>query len=321
MSERVKGRGGGRGPVIFLGTSEFAVPSLETLVEEGENVGLVVTQPDRPRGRGRRVEPPPVRRAAERLDLAVFQPERLNAPEAVARLRVLTPEFLVVVAYGQLLKAELLGLPSRGTVNLHPSLLPRHRGPSPVAWTILAGDARAGVTTMFLDEGMDTGPILMQESLPLGAELTRGDLEVVLAERGARLLLETLRNVRDGTVSPIPQDPSRSTLSELLTREMRVLDWSRPSAEVRRQVHALSPVPGCLARFSGRLVKVFRVREVDGRGEPGRVLRLSDGGPVVACGRGAVLLAELQPEGKRPMSGAAFCRGGGLEAGIRAEGV
>jgi methionyl-tRNA formyltransferase len=307
------------GPLIFLGTSAFAVPSLEALAAAGEDVRLVVTQPDRPRGRGQRTEPPPVKAAAERLGLPLFQPTRVNDPDAVAELARLAPEVLVVVAYGQLLRPPLLALPRRGAVNLHPSLLPRHRGPSPVAWTILSGDAEAGNSTMLLDEGMDTGPVLLQESVPLGPEATRGELEDVLARRGGELLLRTLRGLRDGTVQPVPQEEARATASRLLTRELRVLSWDRPADEVLRVVHALSPQPGALAAVGGRLVKVLRVREVAASGPPGRVLELGREGPVVACGRGALLWLEVQPEGKRAMGGADFARGGGVAVGQHLE--
>lgn len=303
------------GPVVFLGTPEFAVPSLEALVRAGEAVALVVTPPDRPRGRSRRPEPPPVKRAAEALGLPVFQPERVSDPDAVAELRRCSPEFLVVVAYGQILRRPLLDLPSRGVVNLHPSLLPRHRGPSPVAWSILCGDDRAGVSTMLLDEGLDTGPVLLQRSAHLSEEATRGELEVELAATGARLLLETLGAVRRGEVVPVAQDPSRVTMSQLLTRPMRVVDWELGADEVRRRVHALSPSPAVAARLRGRLVKLLRVRSVAGSGPAGRVLPFAGEFPVVACGRGAVALLEVQPEGKRPMSGADFARGGGAAPG------
>lgn len=303
------------GPVIFLGTPEFAVPSLEALVGAGEAVALVVTPPDRPRGRSRRPEPPPVKRAAQALGLPVFQPERVSDPEAVAELRRLAPEFLAVVAYGQLLSRPLLDLASRGVVNLHPSLLPRHRGPSPVAWSIWCGDERAGVSTMFLDEGLDTGPVLRQRAMDLAPETTRGELEADLAGAGAELLVETLRAVRRGEGRAAPQDPSRATMSRLLTRAMRVVDWSLPAEEVRRRVHALSPSPGAAARLRGKVLKVLRVRPVAGSGPPGHALPFAGEFPVVACGEGAAVLLEVQPEGKRPMSGADFARGGGIAPG------
>ncbi len=302
-------------PIVFLGTAAFAVPSLQALAASGEAIALVVTQPDRPRGRGQRLEPSPVKVAAERLGLPVFQPGSVNAQDALDRLGRLAPEFLVVVAYGQLLKRPLLEVPSRGAVNLHPSLLPSHRGPSPVAWALLSGDAQTGNSTMLLDEGMDSGPVLLQESLPLDPEATRGEVEAELSRRGGGLLVRTLRGLREGTILPAAQDETRATVSRLLTREMRALPWAGPAEQVRRVVHALSPHPAAAVRVGGRLVKVLRVREVAASGPPGRVLSLGEDGPVIGCGQGAVVWLEVQPEGKRPMGGADFARGGGIAAG------
>lgn len=308
-----------RGPVVFLGTAAFAVPSLAALAAAGESPALVVTQPERPRGRGRRMVPTPVQAEAERLGLPVFQPERLSEPDAVARLAGLEPEFLVVVAYGQLLRRAVLEIPRRGAVNLHPSLLPRHRGPSPVAWTLLQGDTEGGNTTMFLDAGMDTGPVLLQEPVPVPPDRTRGELEAAWAVSGAALLVRTLAGVRQGTIEPRPQDGTRATRSELLTRELRLLPWELPAAAVRGRVHALSPTPGSVCRAGGRLLKVLRAAVADGDGAPGTVLAHDPAGPRVACGGGAVVLTEVQPEGRRAMTGAAFLRGGGAPVGSRLE--
>lgn len=303
------------GGIVFLGTSDFAVESLKALDESGERIALVVTQPDRPAGRGRILSAPPVKRTALALGLAVAQPENVNADETVARLRELAPEFLVVVAYGQILRRALLDVPARGAVNLHASLLPRHRGPSPVAWTILSGDLLAGNTSMLMEEGLDSGPILLQDSEPISPADTRGDLERRLSVQGARLLAETLARLRKGGVAIQPQESERATWSRLLTADMRPIDWSRPSAEIRRQIHALSPVPSAWGRVKGRAVKVLRVREAEAAGIPGTVLACEEDGPLVACGQGAVVLTEVQPDGKRAMTGADFLRGGGVRAG------
>jgi len=300
---------------VFLGTSAFAVPSLEALAEGGERILSVVTQPDRPKGRGRHPEPSPVKSAAERLGLDLLQPETINDAEALTALQRLAPDLLVVVAYGQILRRAVLDLPRLGAVNLHASLLPRHRGPSPIVWAILEGDGEVGNTTMLMEEGLDSGPILLQEVLPLPAEATRGDLEAVLSSRGARLLRATVEGLRQHRVAPQPQDASLATWSRLITREMRPIEWDRPAAEIRRRIHALSPTPAALARVEGRLLKILRVVEVPADGPPGRVLAVGRDGPVVGCGHGALVLREVQPEGKRPMSGADFCRGGGLRPG------
>ncbi len=300
---------------MFLGTSAFAVPSLEALVAAGERVARVVTQPDRPRGRGRRSEPSPVKAAAERLDIPLLQPESVNAPEVLEELAAAEPEFLAVVAFGQLLGPKLLSLPRRGAVNVHPSLLPRHRGPAPIAWTLLCGDERAGVTTMLLDEGMDSGPILLQEAGPVDPMRTRGELEEEFSRAGARLLARTLREVREGSLKPVPQDAAAATVSRRITRDLRAIPWHRTAAEVRRLIHALSPQPGAATRLRGRLIKVLRAREVDADGPPGTWLGCGPEGPVVACAAGAVEWLEVQPEGKRAMTGAEFGRGSGATVG------
>lgn len=307
------------GGIVFLGTSHFAVPSLRWLAARGETISLVLTQPDRPRGRSRRPEPSPVKVVAETLALPVLQPESVNSADIVEAVRSIAPEFIAVVAYGQILRRPILEIPSRGPVNLHASLLPRHRGPSPIAWTILEGDPEAGNTTMLMEEGLDSGPLLFQEALPLSRDSVRGDLEEILSERGAELLLETLAALRQGRVAPRPQDESRASWSHLLTREMRAVDWRRPAEQVRRRIHALSPTPGAVVRLEGKLLKILRVAEVAARGPWGRVLGAEPQGPVVGCGDGALLLREVQPEGRRPMSGADFVRGGGIRIGAALE--
>jgi methionyl-tRNA formyltransferase len=304
-----------RGSLIVLGTSEFAVPSIEALVAAEERVALVVAQPDRPRGRGRHSEPPPAKDAALGFGLPVYQPEDINGPEAVAKLRALSPEFLVVVAYGQILKRAVLEIAAHGAINLHPSLLPRHRGPSPIAWAILSGDREAGSSTMILDEGMDSGPVIRQESFPLSCDATRGDLEAILSRSGGRLVVQSLQDLRQGVVRPRPQDPSGATLSRLLRPEMGQIDWTHPAEEIRRLVHALSPRPAAAVAIRGRRIKVLRVQALPRGGDPGRVIEVAQAGPVVGCGSGALVLLEVLPEGKRAMSGADFARGGGVLAG------
>ncbi len=306
---------GAPGPVVFLGTAPFALPTLRALVGAGERVALVVTQPDRPRGRGRSLQAPPVKELALHLGLPVIQPEGVNHPDAVKRVASLRPEFLVVVAYGQMLGKELLGVPSRGAVNLHPSLLPRHRGPSPVAWAILEGDDRAGVSTMLVDERMDAGPVLLQRDIPLLPSATRGEVEDHLARIGADLVVKTLQGLRAGTVRPVPQDEAAATYSRRIDREMRRIPWDAPARAVRRRIHALSPRPGALGELRGSLVKILRAAEVPESGTPGVVLRIAPEGPVVGCGRDAVVLLEVQPEGKRPMGGDAWARGGAIRPG------
>lgn len=303
-------------PIVFFGTSEFAVPCLDELARAGETLALVVAQPDRPQGRGRRLESPPVIKRAMRLGLKTAQPEKASSPEFVEKLKALKPEFIVVAAYGQLLKSSVLNASKYGAVNLHPSRLPLCRGPSPIAWTILSEDDFSCNSVMKLDEGMDTGPIYVQETYALSPDATRGELEAFLAEKGAVLLASTLEAIRQGA-NPIPQDHSKATYSSMLTKEMREISWDESAEEIRRKIHALSPKPGAAVRVGGRLLKLLRAKESSKEGRPtGTVIGLSDEGmPLIGCGQGSVALVEVQPEGKKIMGGDAFVRGGGLSAG------
>ena len=304
-----------RGALVFLGAGEFAVPVLRALHDAGEAVALVVTQPDRPKGRGRKTEPTAVHRAAAILGLPVFAPERVNEDAAVARIRALSPEFLVVVDYGQILREPLLAAAAHGAVNVHPSLLPRHRGPSPVVWTILSGDKAAGVSTMLMDEGMDSGPILLQERIDVASGETAGELSDRLAPLGAELLVRTLSGLRCGTVAPKPQEAVKATYSKLLDRKMQVIPWSQSAPEVAGRINALSPRPGARAWFGGRMVKCLRAAVEEGEGEAGIVLEAGREGLLVACGVGAVRIGEVHPEGRNPMKAAEFVRGGAVAAG------
>jgi methionyl-tRNA formyltransferase len=306
-----------RGNLIFLGAGGFAVPALQALRDAGESVALVITQPDRPKGRGRKTEPTAVKRASAALGLPVFDPERVNDDSAVARIRSLAPEFLVVVDYGQILKGPLLGAAVHGAVNVHPSLLPRHRGPSPVAWALLCGDKATGVSTMLLDEGMDSGPVLLQERTETAPGETAGELSERLAVLGARLLVRTLSELRCGAVSPKPQEASKATWSRLIDRELQNLSWDLGAPEVAGRINALSPRPGARAWFGGRLVKCLRAVADEGAGEPGTVLEAGREGILVACAAGAVRISEVHPEGRNAMSAAEFVRGGGIAAGER----
>jgi methionyl-tRNA formyltransferase len=288
------------------------------LVEAGERVVAVVTQPDRPKGRGQKLTPTPVGAAAKRLGLAILHPERVNAPESVALLHALLPQFVVCVDYGQILRPELLAVGQLGAINVHPSLLPLHRGPSPVAGAILSGDTETGVTTMVMDEGMDSGPLLLQERIPLDPGMTtRGELSEALSKQGAALLVETLARLRAGTLTPTPQDASRATFTTMLDGVVQRIDWQRDATHLVHLVHALSPAPGARTWHKQKLLKVLRASVAEGQGEPGTVLATSAKGFTVATGQGAVLVREVLPEGKKAMDAGAFARGGGIHVGDR----
>jgi len=305
--------------VVFLGSGRFAVPSLEALVDSEHELVAVVTQPDREKGRGRKLASPPVKLAAVARGLSVLQPERIRAPEAVTLLGELAADLHVVVAYGQILPKSVLALPTHGTLNLHASLLPLYRGAAPIAWAIVNGEAETGVTTMLLDEGMDTGPALLQRRTPIGPEETAGALEERLAVMGAPLLLETVDGLARGTVVPSPQDPTRASYAPLLKKEAGRVRWTEPAAAIERKIRGFQPWPGAFASIGGRALKLLQARPEQGAaGQPGSVLGVDAAGVVVACGEASCLrLLEVQPESRGKMAAAAFASGARIIPGQR----
>ena len=298
--------------VVFMGTPDFAVPTLEALLNRGHDLVGVLTQPDRPAGRGRRLRPSPVKAFAERHELPVLQPASLRRDEeACARIAEMRPDVIVVAAYGLFLPSIVLGTPRYGCLNIHPSLLPRHRGPSPVISTILNGDETGGVTIMLLDEGMDTGPVLAQKSTPVGSDETADTLTHRLFGLGAELLVDTLDKwVRD-EITPSVQDDEQATTSRLLKREDGRLDWTGPADSIERRVRAFTPWPGAFTSWNGRTLKIVRGRLADmtGDSEPGTVSAPSGDRVVVATGSGALELLEVQLEGRARSKAADFVRG------------
>lgn len=296
--------------VAFFGTPAPAVPALEALVEDPRvTVPLVVTNPDRPRGRGHRLAAPAVKVAARDAGIEVAQPAR--AAEVGARLDALALDACAVVAYGQLLPAALLAVPTRGFVNLHFSLLPAWRGAAPVPAAILHGDRETGVTCFVLDAGMDTGPVLTTRTTRIGPDETAGELTGRLAELGAPLLVDAIVGLVNDELQPRPQDDAGASYAPLISPDDARIDWRWPAEHVQRAVRAYNPVPGAHTRFRDGRLKVHRARVVPGTGEAGTVIAVDDrsGAPVVACGAEAVRLDEVQPAGKRRMAGAAFTRG------------
>ncbi len=303
--------------VVFFGTPEFAVPSLEALLGEGFDVVAAVTQPDKPQGRSRSTAvPPPVKVAAAAEDVPVLQPERPSDPAFVERLRALAPDVGVVVAYGHILKPDLLALPRHGMINLHPSLLPELRGAAPVEWAILNGLKQTGVTIMQMDEGLDSGPILLQIRHDIDLEVTGGELSEHLSEMGAQALVEALALFGTNGLEPHPQDHARATYAPKLTRETAHIRWADPAEQIARLIRALDPRPGAWTELDGREVKLFGARVVEGQGAPGEV-GTTDDGLRITTGRGAVAVDEVQPAGKARMAAAEWVRGRGAQAGQR----
>ncbi|MGH2522067.1 MAG: methionyl-tRNA formyltransferase [Anaerolineales bacterium] len=291
-----------------MGTPAFAVPSLRALVQAHTVVG-VVTQPDRPAGRGQQVAESPVKQFARQAGLPVIQPQKLREPEAMAQLTARAPDLIVVAAFGQILKPEVLNLPPHGCLNVHASLLPRHRGAAPIAAAILASDAETGVTIMKMDVGLDTGPTLASRAELIRPDDTALTLSERLSELGAALLVEVLPAYLAGSLIPQPQNDSLATYAPQLKKEDGHLDFTRPAAELARRVRAFTPWPGAFALWEGQPVKILRAAAVDGlTGQPGTVVQ-QEGGVAVACGEGGLALLEVHPPGKRPMPAADFARG------------
>jgi methionyl-tRNA formyltransferase len=305
--------------LLFLGSGRFAVPSLEALADAGHELLAVVTQPDKEQGRGRELAAPPVKPVALARGLPVLQPRRVREPEAIALLRGLGAELHVVVAYGQILPKAALEIPGRGSVNVHASLLPRYRGAAPIQWAIANGEAETGVTTMLLDEGMDTGPTLLSRREPIQRDDTTATLEPRLARLGSRLLLETIDALAAGTLVPTPQDAARATSAPLLKKEDGVVRWSDEAPAIERKVRAFQPWPGATARLQGRSLRILASRvEAGPAAEPGTLLDVGADGLLVACGAASALrLLQLQPESRRPMPAAAFAAGARIRPGLR----
>ena len=304
--------------VIFFGTPEFAVPSLEALLGEGFDVVAAVTQPDKPQGRSRSTAvAPPVKLAAEAEGVAVLQPERLAEPAFLERIRALAPDVGVVVAYGHILAPALLAIPRRGMINVHPSLLPELRGAAPIEWAIINGLEKTGVTIMQMDAGMDTGPILHQIPHHIDGDVTAGELAEHLSEMGALALVEVLTLLgQDGGLKPRPQDDARATYAPKLTRETARIHWDQPAERIARLIRGLDPKPGAWTELDGREVKLFGARVVEGDGAPGEI-RTTDDGLRITTGRGAVVVEEVQPAGKSRMPSAEWIRGRGAREGQR----
>ena len=300
--------------IVFMGTPDFAVPCLERLLADGHQVAGVFTQPDKPKGRGHHLQPPPVKELALARGLPVYQPATLRDGQALETLRALAPQLAVVVAYGKILPPALLAVPPLGCINVHGSLLPRWRGAAPIQWSVLSGDQQAGVTTMYLAEGMDTGDMILRRSTPVGPQETSGQLYERLAELGAQLLGETVELIAQGKAPRTPQQEEEATYAPMLTKELAAIDFMKPAAQVHNLVRGMNPWPVAHTLLEGQPLKVYAARLSEGSGAPGQVLE-SRGRLVVACGQGAVELLELQAQGKKRMAAADYLRGHPLAPG------
>lgn len=302
--------------IVFMGTPDFAVPSLQALIDAGHDVCAVYTQPDKPQGRKQILTAPPVKTLALEHDIPVFQPNTLKNEDEQARLRELAPEVIIVVAYGKLLPKAVLDIPPHGCINVHGSLLPRWRGAAPIQWAVIAGDEMAGVTTMQMAEGLDTGDMLLTYETKVGEKETAGELFDRLAQSGAELLTQTL--VKLDEITPRPQDDAQSCYAHMLDKQMAVIDWSKSAHEIDCLIRGLNPWPIALTMLSGERLKVFAAEKAAGNGEPGTVLEADPKkGLTVACGEGALKLIEIQLVGGKRMKATDFLRGHVIEVGTK----
>ncbi|MBW2560205.1 MAG: methionyl-tRNA formyltransferase [Deltaproteobacteria bacterium] len=302
--------------ILFMGTPVFAVPSLKALAEAGYNIIGAVTQPDRPKGRGRRPVPPPVKTCALEMGLEVCQPDRVRDGDFLETFRELSPDMVVLAAFGQILPREIIDLPRLGCLNVHPSLLPRYRGAAPINWSIINGDRETGVTIMLMDEGVDSGDILLQEEVAIDPDDTFDDLHETLSTMGAELLVRAIRGALDGTIVRTPQDPALVTLAPRLEREVGHIDWNDDPGKIVNLIRGLSSRPGAYSFFGDKKLKIFYAvageEKSSGEKEPGTPGRLMEAGLQIATRDGHVYLKDVQLEGKKRMLIEDFLRGNRL---------
>jgi len=306
--------------ILFCGTPQFAVPTLKHLLAQPSfELSAVITQPDRPRGRGHQISSSPVKEVALAANIPVHQPEKIRAPEVPELLQSYSPDFIVIIAYGQIIPARLLPIPKYGWINLHASLLPKYRGAAPINWAIVNGETRTGLTTMRIDAGMDTGDILLQRELEIGAMDTAPELAARLSEAGAPLMAETLRGLAAGKITPRPQDHSQATLAPLLKRDDGRIDWNRTATEIYNRMRGFTPWPGTYSIFRGHLCHLWAEPVSNKKSDaPAGTLLLGDNDLLVVCGRTTVLrLSAVKLEGRKRVSALEFANGARLKSGER----
>ena len=304
---------------VFMGTPAFAVPTLDVLLQAGLHLVGVYTQPDRPKGRGQALAAPPVKEMALRHHIPVFQPQKLRAPEVVEELRSLAPDLIVVVAFGQILPKSVLEIPRYGCINVHASLLPKYRGAAPINQAIIDGEEETGITTMLMDVGLDTGPMLLKRALRIGPDETAGELHDRLCVLGGETMAATLQLLLRGELQPQVQDDRQTCYAGMLKKDDGRIDWSQSAQQIHNRIRGLSPWPGTYTSLHGELLKLFLTRVEEGEGEPGSILPPAADAVRIACGRGVLAVRELQLPGKKRLAAADFLRGCPLPAGSRLE--
>ncbi len=303
--------------IVFMGTPEIAVPSLERLISDGHDVCAVVTQPDRPKGRGKKLAFSPVKEAAMRHELEILQPEKASQPDFLDRLRELNPDLIVVIAFGQILRKEVLDLPKYGCVNVHVSLLPKYRGAAPINWAIINGEEKTGVTTMFMDEGLDTGDIIKTREFSLDDEINAGQLHDIMMEEGADVLSQTVKAIEDGTAERIRQNDDESTYAPMMDRNLGHIDFKKSAVSIHNLVRGTVPWPGAWCESPYGKMKIWKTRIGQGHTdrEPGTIVSVGKQGIEVACGMGMLLIEEIQMPNKKRMHVSEYIKGNNIEIG------
>lgn len=302
--------------VVFMGTPEFSVGTLKAIIETGHEAAAVVTQPDKPKGRGKTVQFPPVKEEALKHGIPVYQPKKVRDSEFIAELKKINPDVIVVVAFGQILPEEILALPKYGCINVHASLLPKYRGAAPIQWAVIDGETETGVTTMRMDKGLDTGDMILKTRVPIASGETGETLHDKLAAAGAALLVQTLEALEDGTAVFEKQDDSRSCYAKMLTKELGKIDWTKDAASIERLVRGLNPWPSAYTACRGKTLKIWSadISDVDSDCAPGRISLVTKDSVLIQTGKGQLALREVQLEGKKRMKIEDFLRGNPLEA-------
>jgi len=301
--------------IIFMGTPEFAVPSLEALINSEHEISLVICQPDRPKGRGKKVSYPPVKELALRYSIPVEQPNNIKDDNFHDLISGLSPDMICVVAYGKIIPWNILDVPKYGCVNVHASLLPKYRGAAPINWAIIKGEKITGITTMLMDEGMDTGDILLKAETGISKNITSVELANVLSVQGADLLLRTISKIEEGSIKPQKQDNRKASYAPLLKKEHGIINWAENSEDIRNLVRGIQPWPGAYTKLNNKILKIYTVKISTGTGDPGEVLRSDSGILRIATGNGSVDITKLQLEGSKRMSVGDFLRGRDIEPG------
>lgn len=304
--------------VVFMGTPDFAVPTLEKIRDAGHEVVLVVTQEDKQRGRGKKLQHTPVKEKALELGIEVYQPSKVNSEESVDRIRESSPDVIVVVAYGQILSEEILYMPKHRCLNVHASVLPKYRGPAPLNWAVISGESESGVTIMEMARGLDTGDMIKISKVDIDEDMTAGDLHDILMETGAEALVEVLSELEGGEVSKTPQDHSASSYAPMMTKELGHIDWEKTSKEIKNLVRGTQPWPGSYFYMEEKMVKIrkLRVEDMAPGGVPGEIVKADSTGIYIRTLDGAVALEELQVPGKRWMSVEEYLRGNNVNTGV-----